>query len=93
MNWELRNEKAIVGADLCTTMWGTISGVLRRMAAVMRKDVNKGGGKYERSTKGLIRDSGFFHYLTCSDSSPLRRAMDKAELSHEEETEWIRRLW
>ena len=69
----------MTGADLYTTLWGTIAGVFRRMAGEAKKDTDNGNRKL--TVDGIKRDWHFFYYLTNGKGSPLRSAMKKAKLS------------
>ena len=70
----MENKHAIVGVDLHTTAWCTISSMLYRIARETRHSNND----YKHICKGYYGDRKFIEYLTFNSNSPLRSSLKKA---------------
>lgn len=94
MQWEMPKQHATRGADLYSTMWGTVAAILRRTATEAKRDKEANNGKFTNTMKGYERDGDFLRYLTVGATSPLRGALKKAGKDDEQQQQqWIRSLW
>ena len=76
--WSLPTPFARIGADLFSTLWGTISGLLRRTAASVRQDAAMGNSALTNRSAQLYFP--FLNYLRTSSSSPLLPSLAKLKL-------------